>query len=53
MFKGFLAIALAVVSGIIVADVLIHPAGVAAASTGFTQVEKPAINGLLGTATGS
>ena len=36
------------VGGIILADILIHPAGTAAASTGFAGIEKPAIQGLLG-----
>jgi hypothetical protein len=42
------AIASLVVVGIIIADVLIHPTGTAAASSGVQGIEKPAINGLLG-----
>ena len=38
-----------VVIGVIVADVLIHPAGTNAASQGAVNVEKPALNALLGT----
>lgn len=34
--------------GVIIADVLTHPQGVAAASSGFTGIEKPALNALLG-----
>ena len=37
-----------VVVGIIVADILTHPAGVSAASAGATSISKPALNGLLG-----
>ena len=42
------AIAMLVVGGVIVADILIHPAGVAAASTGAQGIEKPALNAMLG-----
>lgn len=45
----FFSLAALVVAGVIVADILIHPAGTAAASTGFQGVEKPALNALLGT----
>ena len=49
MLGRFAAIASLVVIGVIIADVLIHPAGTAAASAGVTGVEKPALNALLGT----
>ena len=42
------AIGSLVVIGVIIADVLIHPAGTAAASAGATGIEKPALNALLG-----
>lgn len=42
------ALATLVVFGIIAADVLIHPTGTQAASQGITNIEKPAISGLLG-----
>jgi hypothetical protein len=42
------AIASLVIVGVIVADILIHPAGTAAASSGIVGVEKPALNALLG-----
>jgi hypothetical protein len=48
MAVRFAAIASLVVMGVIVADVLIHPAGTAAASQGAVGVEKPALNALLG-----
>lgn len=42
------AIASLVVVGVIIADILIHPSGTAAASTGAVGIEKPALNALLG-----
>ncbi len=42
------ALAALVVAGVIVADILIHPSGTAAASSGISGVEKPALNALLG-----
>ena len=42
------AIASLVVMGVIVADILQNPKGVAAASAGITQISKPALNALLG-----
>jgi len=42
------AIASLVVVGVIIADILIHPAGTQAASQGATNIEKPALNALLG-----
>ena len=44
----FFSIAALVVGGIIIADVLIHPAGTRAAATGFRSASQPAISGLLG-----
>ena len=49
----FFSIAALVVGGIIIADVLIHPAGTKAAATGFRHASTPAIRGLLGTAKGA
>lgn len=37
-----------VVGGIIVADILIHPVGTAAASKGLSGITNPAFNALLG-----
>jgi hypothetical protein len=37
-----------VIGGIIVADILTHPAGTAAASQGISGISKPAFNALLG-----
>lgn len=39
-----------VIGGIIVADILIHPQGTAAASAGARSLEVPAFQSLLGTA---
>ena len=39
-----------IVIGVVVADILTHPAGVKAASSGFSGIEKPALNALLGRA---
>lgn len=49
----FFSLAALVVGGIIVADVLTHPAGTKAASTGARKFATPAIRGLLGTAKGA
>ena len=38
----------AIITGIIIADVLIHPAGSQAAANGIATVTKPAYNALLG-----
>ena len=46
----FFAFATFIVGGVIVADILIHPAGTQAASAGITQIQKPALGALLGTA---
>lgn len=45
--RGF-AFASLIVIGVVIADVLIHPTGTAAASKGIVGVEKPALNALLG-----
>jgi len=44
----FFSLAALVVGGIIVADILTHPAGTAAASKGISGITTPAISGLLG-----
>lgn len=46
----FFSLAALVVGGIIVADILIHPQGTAAASSGINGITRPAISGLLGKA---
>jgi hypothetical protein len=48
MLKGFLTLGALIVGGVIVADVLSHPTGTAAASSGISGLEVPALNGLLG-----
>jgi len=45
-FFGLLTLA---IGGIIIADVLIHPQGTAAASTGVANLQRPWLNALLGT----
>ena len=44
----FISLAALVVGGIIVADILIHPTGTKAASSGIQGIETPATNALLG-----
>lgn len=44
----FFSLAALVVGGVIIADILIHPSGTQAASSGVAGVEKPALNALLG-----
>ena len=44
-FFGLLTL---VVGGIVVADILIHPTGTAAAAGGITSTTKPLVNALLG-----
>ena len=44
----FFTFAALVVGGLIVADILIHPAGTAAAASGLQGLETPVISGLLG-----
>lgn len=48
MLARFFALAALVVGGVVVADILIHPNGTAAAATGASNIEKPALNALLG-----
>lgn len=45
---SLLALAGLIVVGIIVADLVIHPDGTKAVANGFVSIEKPTINGLLG-----
>ena len=42
------AIASLVVVGVIIADIIANPKGTAAASSGIANIEKPALNALLG-----
>jgi hypothetical protein len=44
----FISIVTLVVAGVIIADILIHPAGTSAASQGAVGIEQPALNALLG-----
>lgn len=44
----FFSLAALVVGGVIVADILIHPTGTAAASNGIIGILKPSYNALLG-----
>jgi hypothetical protein len=44
----FASIASLVVIGVIIADILTHPQGVKAASSGITGVVRPSLNALLG-----
>ena len=48
MIGRIASIASLVVVGVIIADILIHPAGTSAATAGATGIEKPALNALLG-----
>ena len=45
----FFSLAALVVGGIIVADILTHPTGTAAASNGLNQLVSTSVGGLLGT----
>lgn len=47
---SLLGLAGLVVTGIIIADVLIHPAGTKAAAAGLVSIATPAEQALLGTA---
>lgn len=47
MAKVFAAVTL-VLTGVIIADFLIHPTGTTAASNGIVAIEKPALNAMLG-----
>ena len=42
------AIATLIITGVIIADILTHPAGVTAASAGFNQLASSSFNALLG-----
>jgi hypothetical protein len=44
----FFSLAALVIGGVIVADILIHPAGTAAASKGAAGILSPSFNALLG-----
>jgi len=44
----FFSLAALIVGGIIVADVLTHPQGTAAASNGINTLWRSSVNGLLG-----
>lgn len=48
MSKIFGLLSLAI-GGMIVADILIHPVGTAAASKGITNIQRPIFNAILGT----
>lgn len=37
-----------VVTGIIIANFVVHPEGTKAVANGFVNIEKPAVNALLG-----
>lgn len=45
---NFLAVIGLVITGVIIADFLIHPEGTKAAANGFVAIEKPSLNALLG-----
>jgi hypothetical protein len=47
-FTGFMGLLLLGVTGVIVADLLIHPQGTQAAANGIVSIEKPGLNALLG-----
>ena len=44
----FAVLGLAVITGIIIADILTHPTGTAAAGNALTSFAKPSYNALLG-----
>ena len=48
MIGKLAAITSLVIVGVIIADILTHPAGTAAASNGITGIEQPALSALLG-----
>jgi len=48
---SFLALLGLVITGVIIADFLIHPAGTKAAAAGLVSIEKPTLNALLGSTT--
>lgn len=45
---GLLALAGLVVTGVIIANFVIHPEGTKAVANGFVSIEKPTLNALLG-----
>jgi hypothetical protein len=49
--SGIISIATLIIGGVIIADILTHPAGTAAASSGIGNLWGTSINGLLGGAT--
>lgn len=51
MGSQIFSLAALVVGGIIVADILIHPAGTQAATNGLASITTPAQNALLGSTT--
>lgn len=48
MGAQLVSLAMAVITGVIIADILIHPTGTQAAANGVVSVSKPAYNALLG-----
>jgi len=48
--SGIISIATLIVGGVIIADILTHPAGTAAASSGISNLWSTSIGGLLGSA---
>ncbi len=50
MISRVFVLAGAAITGIIVADILIHPAGTTAAGNALVGIEKPTTNALLGVA---
>ena len=46
---NLLALAGLIVVGVIIADLVTHPSGTTSVANGFVSIEKPTINGLLGT----
>ena len=52
MGSSFFSLAALVVSGIVVADILIHPTGTQAASNGLASIVTPSESALLGTPPG-
>lgn len=47
--SGLLSLGALIIGGVIVADILTHPTGTAAASSGINQLWSSSISGLLGT----
>jgi len=48
--SGIISIATLIIGGVIVADILTHPAGTQAASSGISNLWSTSIGGLLGNA---